>query len=464
MVGPIYSIQAGASYQPRSDPTKVVGGHLWSFHHPGLAFRAILEHSKNILKKMIVFLDSHHVLSRCFHVFLLLLFFSIVDKSMDYNNYLYASTPADEQNVSVPVQEQYVVPEVASVPVQEVQVIQQQEIPSSIGNEFERLEWSTCDYDSSGRPIGFDGKTWGQYQVVKLRVVCSKLQVYGVKNARKDQIMDSIIKTYQNLKVYSTTKEVFDNNPPTSTRKEIQCPYRLMNLLFSDDFAEDFSRIGNSPSRHTLDIGKAAYDQSFWSRVATAYLTHKPEYDLLQFIEDDIFAFETTINPAKIVPHEWKKLRTIWKAVIADYKTAFDRFTQSGTHNDNFYNFCAGKKEAYYLRLHLANKPSLNEMVEANLPEACSLSSSTCTSVADSNKDENKATKKRSIDSLAEAIKENINNNNSNELAECKMSFLSSEVVRKKQLELRVEESQLRKKSRNFLSFSIYVTRLNNYD
>jgi hypothetical protein len=51
---------------------------------------------------------------------------------MDYN-YSYTGTPAefgfhpnwtDEQNVSVPVQEQYV-PEVASVPVQEVQVIQQ---------------------------------------------------------------------------------------------------------------------------------------------------------------------------------------------------------------------------------------------------------------------------------------------------------------------------------------------------
>jgi hypothetical protein len=253
--------------------------------------------------------------------------------------------------------------------------------------------------------------------------------------------------------VYSTTKEVIDNNPPTSTRKEAQCPYRLMNILFSDDFAEDFSKIGNSPSRHTLDIGKAAYDQGFWIRVATAYMTHKPEYDLLQFIEDDTFAFETTINPAKIVPHEWKKLRTIWKAVNADYKTAFDRFTQSGTHDDNFYNFCSGKKEAYYLRLQLANKPSLNEMVEAILPEACSVSSSTYTSDDSNKEDNNKSTKKRSIDYLAEAIKENISNSNNSELAACKMAFLSSEVVCKKQLELRVEESQQRKEEQKVSEF-----------
>jgi hypothetical protein len=90
---------------------------------------------------------------------------------MDYN-YSYTGTPelgfptywTDEP--SIPIQERCVVLEVASVPVQEIQVIQQ-EVPST-GSEFDRLEWSTCDYDSSGCPIGFDGKTWGQYQVVKL--------------------------------------------------------------------------------------------------------------------------------------------------------------------------------------------------------------------------------------------------------------------------------------------------------
>jgi hypothetical protein len=264
------------------------------------------------------------------------------------------------------------VPEAVSFPIPEVQEVLQQVQPV-IATEFDRLEWSTCDYDSSGIPIGFDGKLWSQYAVLKLRVIFSKLQVYGVKNARKDIILDSIIKTYQNLQVYTTMKEVVDGNgsgsPATSTRKEVQCPYRLLNILFSDDFAEDFSRIGNSPSRHTLDVGKAAYDESFWSRVAAAYVTHEPDYDLLQFIDDNVFAFETTINPSKNIPHDWKKLRVIWKAVNADYKVAFDHFTQSGTHDDNFYNFCGGKKEAYYLRLHLELKPGLNIMVEANLPE-----------------------------------------------------------------------------------------------
>jgi hypothetical protein len=56
----------------------------------------------------------------------------------------------------------------------------------------------------------------------------------------------------------------------------------------------------------------------------------------------------------------------MWKGINADYKAALTRFTQSGTHESNFYNFCNGKKEAYYLRLLLAEKPHLNEMVEAD--------------------------------------------------------------------------------------------------
>jgi hypothetical protein len=192
-------------------------------------------------------------------------------------------------------------------------------------------------------------------------------------------------------------KEVVDGNQPgtTSTRKEVQCTYRLLNLLFSNDFAEEFPQIRNSPSRHTLDVGKAAYEEGFWSKVAKAYVVRHPVYDQLHFLDDDIFAFETTINPSKIVHHDWKKLRSLWKAVNADYKVTLDRYTQSGTHEDNFYKFCSGKKEAYYLRLHLANKPGLNEMVEASLPDACNLSSSTCSSCSSSTtKQESKDTYK----------------------------------------------------------------------
>jgi hypothetical protein len=216
-----------------------------------------------------------------------------------------------------------------------------------------------------------------------------------------------------------------------------------MNILFSDDFAEEFSSIGNTANRQTLDVGKAAYESGFWSKIEAAYLVSKPEYDTLQFEEDEIIN-ETTINPAKIVKHDWKKLRSIWKAVNADYKQACDRFTQSGTHDSTFYSFCNGKKEAYYLRLLLGNRPSLNEMVEADLPHGSSWSSSSNSTSKDLDNCP-RANKKRSIDNLADVIKESFDNRNNEELAETKISFMNNETIRKDSLfKLQLEETKLK--------------------
>jgi hypothetical protein len=41
------------------------------------------------------------------------------------------------------------------VPIQEEQM----------GNEFDQLKWSSCDYDGSGIPIGYDGKLWSQFKL-----------------------------------------------------------------------------------------------------------------------------------------------------------------------------------------------------------------------------------------------------------------------------------------------------------
>merc|ERR1711957_373339 len=46
-----------------------------------------------------------------------------------------------------------------------------------------------------------------------------------------------------------------------------------------------------------------------------------------------------------------------------------------GTHVSNFYHFCNGKLDLYYLRKHLELRPNLNGCVEANLPDSCAVSS-----------------------------------------------------------------------------------------
>jgi len=61
---------------------------------------------------------------------------------------------------------------------------------------------------------------------------------------------------------------VLESSP---TRKEPQCPFRLLNILFSDRFAEGFSQLGNVASHSKLDTGKAANNQLFWEGVQEAF-------------------------------------------------------------------------------------------------------------------------------------------------------------------------------------------------
>jgi len=59
----------------------------------------------------------------------------------------------------------------------------------------------------------------------------------------------------------------------------------------------------------------------------------------------------------------------IWKNLNAEYKAALSCYTMSGTHSSNFYEFCHGRHDIYYLRKHLEAKPNLNSTVAADLPE-----------------------------------------------------------------------------------------------
>jgi hypothetical protein len=59
-----------------------------------------------------------------------------------------------------------------------------------------------------------------------------------------------------------------------------------MNILFSDEFANDFSNLGRPADRPTLDGGKAGKDQHFWEKVQKAVVDKDNSllYGTLDFI------------------------------------------------------------------------------------------------------------------------------------------------------------------------------------
>jgi hypothetical protein len=269
--------------------------------------------------------------------------------------------------------------------------------PSSFNRPtIETLTWDHIEVDSDQNVVGVLGVRINLLSSKQLRTVCSRLNVRGVKNAKKQVMIDNITNHYKNRKAYDLidssphglpeTNSNALNTAKSTTRKEIQCPFRLMNVLFSDQFAERFAATGNVASRDVLDTGLAGNDQHFWQCVRTAFVSSVPNaaFDELLFKEDVVLSLQSDdIDPSKVVPHEWKKLRTIWKATNSEYKAALSRFTVSGTHESDFWNFCNGRLEAYYLHKLLTLRPNLVGFVEAELPlEAALASNMTGTEIA----------------------------------------------------------------------------------
>ena len=101
-----------------------------------------------------------------------------------------------------------------------------------------------------------------------------------------------------------------------------------------------------------------------------------------------------------IQSHDWKKLRSIWADLNSKYKLSLYNFTKSGNHESEFYGFCGGRLDVYYLWKHLQLKPGLNESVRAGLPAKCEIESDKpVSSLATSKK-----TKKQHV-LIAESIK-----------------------------------------------------------
>ena len=229
-----------------------------------------------------------------------------------------------------------------------------------------------------------------------------------------------------------------------------------MNILFSDKFCEEFAQLGNVASRATLDTGKAGNDCHFWEKVQVEYqVNDNPLYNTLQFTDVDVFeAQQDLIDPSTILGHDWKKLRSIWKGLAADYKAALSRYTLSGTHESDFYNFCNGKVEPYYLRKLLEVKPDLVGFVEADLPEGAFMDTSTelldsSSSNLNLNSEVNSSERKRrktSGSEVAEAIRDATNSRMQSELSKQRLFLLQQEQERRMKAD-EVKETYLKEKN-----------------
>ena len=257
--------------------------------------------------------------------------------------------------------------------------------PPRVESDLRKVVWSDITENDTGVLL-IQGHVVSLLKANQLRGICSSLVGVskGLQQPKKAVLIERIRYYRKQLEGHKNlVAEVLIQNTedPSAPRKEPQCVYRLLNILFSDQFATEFEALGNTSTREQLDTGTAASDKHFWIHIRDAFVdstdkNHVSEYGDLRFKDDAAFAKDTEyINPRVIVRHDWSKLRDIWKKVNAEYKIIISKFTQSGTHENEFWKYCKGNLAAYYLRKLLCIRPGLNAFVEADLPAVTALSS-----------------------------------------------------------------------------------------
>jgi len=109
-----------------------------------------------------------------------------------------------------------------------------------------------------------------------------------VKSSTKEQMIKKLVSLHQIKARYIKIPETADVSD-AMTRKELQCVYRLLNILFSDAFAEGFAQLGNVAACAELDLGKAGSNQLFWEGIQQAFAGQDEAHEILHFADDEVF-------------------------------------------------------------------------------------------------------------------------------------------------------------------------------
>lgn len=265
--------------------------------------------------------------------------------------------------------------EVATTPVVTTKKLRASEFE---GTTLEDVELWPALQDESPKVLRVRGFYPKQINQECWRTICIALDIRGYKNKKKDWVFDAIAAKKKNsaayVRMYNSETEdqvqfgsEFDDINPTVqsvSRKTKNCTFRLLNVLFSDEFVERFSHLGDQPTKDDLTAGLQA-GELFWRDVCTSFVD-EDRYGELLFSHPTYN--ESKIDPSSNVqPHDWKKCRALYKEVVSKYKVSSTNFKKSGTHESDFYKFVNGQMDVMYLHQHLLDKPNLIEFVEEAL-------------------------------------------------------------------------------------------------
>ncbi|KAL4172386.1 hypothetical protein KRP22_007554 [Phytophthora ramorum] len=174
-----------------------------------------------------------------------------------------------------------------------------------------------------------------------IRKECTRRKLKVRSKMKKDERI-AILKQHDDAQAAMDGIMLGDAGLTTGTnavsKRTKHCPYRLINFLFSDEFATRYSQTGDTASRAALDSKQTNAKSNFWQEVRESYVHIFPkthERNLVMF-DDELFR---GIDPSVTKPHPPEKLFAMAKELTQKYFAAEQRFTKCGQHENEFRNF-----------------------------------------------------------------------------------------------------------------------------
>ncbi|KAE8892887.1 hypothetical protein PF011_g14021 [Phytophthora fragariae] len=204
---------------------------------------------------------------------------------------------------------------------------------------------------------------YAEWTLDQLRLECTSRKLNVKKNTCKDDRV-KLLTAYDENK---TSVELLLQRQRSSsrrveeeeTRRTRNCMFRLLNVLFSERFFQAFLASGNQLSRSELDQGGS----TFWRDIAAAFDALDIEFDSV--ISDD--AVFDDVDPSQTMAHSAAKLQRMWREVAGKFARAEAGSKKSGDNSNDFWDFCDGRADVYYLHLWCEHRGSGREFCAANL-------------------------------------------------------------------------------------------------
>jgi hypothetical protein len=137
------------------------------------------------------------------------------------------------------------------------------------------------------------------FSMEQLRTICGVFKLTGYWSKPKSDLLRiiGVGKVHQSL---------CDASDPSSGKsdgkalaKTRNCMFRLINILFSDEFSPKFEQLGARKDKSVLDSGLAGNDKYFWQEIAKKYQGKNDDYDLLAYNH----AFFDGVDPSVKLEH-----------------------------------------------------------------------------------------------------------------------------------------------------------------